>query len=138
MKEREYYSRGKRHLVQWLDYGDPLPKWFDQVMQGLVDLLTLPPNWDSYGAGPIDLALVRRAFEFVNGFLRHSSPAPSIIPLSSGGLQIEWHRKGIDLEVVFDQGDEPMFYYRGPGGEGSEHALRDGARLLGPIVKSLE
>jgi hypothetical protein len=26
-------------------------------------------------------------------------PMPSLMPLSNGGLQIEWHRKGWDVEI---------------------------------------
>jgi hypothetical protein len=61
-----------------------------------------------------------------------------VVPLSGGGLQFEWHQKGIDLEVVFDQGESPFFYYRNRlNGEESEQALPEGARLLRSILNSL-
>jgi hypothetical protein len=138
-RRREYYSRGKTYAIDWQDYGQPLPVWFDPLMQGFVDLLTLPPNWDSYGAGAVDTMLVHAAISFINGFLRPSSPAPRVVPLSSGGLQLEWHRKGVDLEIVFDRGEKPFFYCRDRlSGEESEHALPESSALLRARIENLE
>ena len=61
------------------------------------------------------------------------------MPLSSGGLQLEWHRNGIDLEVVFDRGEQPFFYCRNRvNGEESEHSLPEDAALLKSIIANLE
>jgi len=110
-RQRKYYSRGQTHTIEWQEYGQPLPAWFDPVMQGFVDLLTLPPDWDSYGAGAIDQGTVHARHELCqrDPWTGHARPAGR--PLSSGDLQLEWHRQGIDLEVVFDQVDQPFFYY---------------------------
>ena len=79
------------------------------MMQGFEDLLTLRPDWDTCGAP------------------------------SSGGLQLEWHRKEIDLEVVFDRVEQPFFHYRNRlTGDESERALPEDGRLLASIVGSLE
>jgi hypothetical protein len=94
-RKRVYYSRGQAYTIEWQEFGQPLPAWFDPLMQGFVDLLTLPPNWNSCGAGAIEQKIVLHAMNFINGLLRPTSPAPRVVPLSSGGLQLEWHRKGI-------------------------------------------
>jgi len=114
VRGRKYYSRGQEFVIEWQDFGHALPGWFDPLMQGFVDLLTLPLNWDSYGAGPIDVNLVRESMNLMNNILGPASPAPRVVPLSSGGLQLEWHRNGIDLEVVFDRGEEPFFLFSKP------------------------
>ena len=137
-RERPYYSRGQEIVVQWEDSGQPIPAWFDILMQGFVDLLTLPVNWDSYGAGPIDTKIIQRALDSLDSLMRASTPAPRVVPLSSGGLQVEWHRKGIDLEIVFDKGEEPFFYYKAPSGEESEHSLALNTDLLISIIRNLE
>jgi hypothetical protein len=113
--------------------------WFDAVMQGFVDLLTLPPNWNSYGAGAIDLDVVRTAMTFINEVLGPQSPAPSVVPLSSGGLQLEWHRKGMDLEMVFELREPPSFYYRNrANGEEGDYELSQNSLLLRTILSRLE
>jgi len=137
-RQRTYDSRGQAYTVVWQDYGQPLPSWFDPLMQGFVDLLTLAPNWNSYGAGKIVQKVVQEAMNFVAGLLGTSSPAPRIVPLSSGGLQIEWHRQGIDLEIVFDRDGQPFFYYRNRvSGEESEHTLPQESVLLKSVIGKL-
>ena len=139
IRNRTYYSHGEAYTIQWQDFGQPLPLWFDPTMQGFVDLLTLASNWDSYHAAPIDQRLVNDAMTFVNTLLTATSPAPRVVPLSSGGLQIEWHRNGVDVEVVFDPGEQPFFYFQNRvSGEESEHSLPENTLLLGSIIASLE
>jgi hypothetical protein len=138
-RRRNYYSRGQEFLIEWQDYGQPLPAWFDPVVQGFVDLLTLPVNWDSYGAVSVERNLVQEAMNLMNTLLAPSSPAPRVVPLSSGGLQLEWHRKGIDLEIVFDRDEEPFFYARNRvSGEEAEQSLSGNDHLLRTIIGQLE
>ncbi len=138
-RQRQYYSRGQAYQIEWQDNGQPLPPWFDPLMQGFVDLFTLPENWDSYGAPPIIPRIINQALNLMNGLLGTASPAPRVVPLSSGGLQLEWHRNGIDLEVVFDQDEQPFFYIRNrSNGEESEHPLPQDRELLRSIISTLE
>jgi hypothetical protein len=137
-RNRQYYSRGQTYTITWQDFGQPLPAWFDPLIQGFVDLLTLPPNWDSYGAVVIDPKVVQDAMSFIHGLLGPTSPAPRVVPLSDGGLQLEWHRNGIDLEIVYDRDEAPHFYYRKRlSGEESEHPLHENSPLLKSIISSL-
>jgi hypothetical protein len=102
-------------------------------------VLALPPNWNSYQAGTIDSKIVHEAMNFINAVLVPTSPAPRVVPLSSGGLQLEWHRKGVDLEVVLDRGEAPYFYFRNRAdGEESEHRLPEDSPLLSSIISNLE
>jgi hypothetical protein len=138
-RTRDYYSRGQAYTVRWQDYGQPLPVWFDPLMQGFTDLLTLPPDWNSYGAGAIDRKVIHDALNFINGMLGPTSPVPRVVPLSSGGLQLEWRKQGVDLEIVFDPGEQFSFYLRNRvNGEESEHALPESADLLRSIIRNLE
>jgi len=77
------------------------PPWRRAVRQRLESLLALPENWDSYGGLPIDEGLFQPVLEFLARFMRDQTPAPQIAPLSSGGVQLEWHTKGIDMEIAF-------------------------------------
>jgi hypothetical protein len=138
-RKRVYYSRGQAYAIEWQELDQPLPAWFDPLMQGFIDLLTLPPDWNSYGAGAIDEGIVLDAMNFISGLLGPASPAPRIVPLSGGGLQLEWHRKGIDLEVVFDRDGRPFFSQRNRlTGEDSEHELPEDSILLRSIIAKLE
>lgn len=137
--KRTYYSRGQTYVVDWQDNGRPLPGWFDPLLQGFVDVLTLPPDWNSYQANTIDPNIVHDAMDFIVAVLAPTNPAPRVVPLSTGGIQLEWHRNGIDLEVVFDAGDQPFFFYKNRGsGEESEHSLPENTALLKSVIAGLE
>jgi len=138
-RTRTYGSRGHEYAIVWQDYGQPLPAWFDPLMQGFVDLLTLLPNWDSYGAGSIDPNIVQAAIESMNALLGPNSPAPRVVPLCSGGLQLEWHRKGIAVEIVFNPGETPSLYYKKRAtGEEGEHELPKSHDLFRALLAELE
>lgn len=82
--------------------------WFSNAIGRLEDLASLAPGWDSYGAKSVAADMAMAAVRFLAD-VAVASPGvhePSIVPLSDGGIQVEWHRCGIDLEVAFSD-DEP-------------------------------
>ncbi|HEX7447535.1 MAG TPA: hypothetical protein VF306_08315 [Pirellulales bacterium] len=76
------------------------PEWLSPAVERLSALLTLRSNWDSYGANPVDPQLALSALKLLGRVMCNDSPPPSIVPTSSGGLQLEWHARGIDIEVA--------------------------------------
>ncbi|HRQ73240.1 MAG TPA: hypothetical protein PLU35_09455 [Phycisphaerales bacterium] len=67
----------------------------------LNEILGLRSNWDSYGAKPIDSTAAVAALMWLYGIDRPGLPAPSVVPVPDGSVQLEWHMHGIDLEVCF-------------------------------------
>ena len=57
-------------------------------------LADLGPNWDGYKAPPLDTSTIERAQAFLDNM--------STVPLSNGGVQFEWHMRGLDLEISFE------------------------------------
>lgn len=104
-------SRGAIVHFQYWDYGAPQPSWLMPALQGFANLVTLPANWDKEGASRIDGATINRALAATDRLLDADSPAPSIVPLSNGGLQIEWHRRRRDLEIEFTPSGRTEFYF---------------------------
>src|SRR5487761_353267 len=76
------------------------PEWLAPTVEQLSALLTLAPNWDSYGAKPVDPHVAFAALKLLSRVMRGDSPPPSVVPTNGGGLQLEWHVHGIDLEVA--------------------------------------
>jgi len=66
---------------------------------GLARIAPLPPNWDSYGASAISIDAIRSAVEVMKFHASQRTPAPEVVPMSSGGVQLEWHENGVDFEV---------------------------------------
>jgi len=67
----------------------------------LEKLLQLEPNWDTYGGSQIDPKCVAAALNLLSNILLDSTALPSVVPTSRGGLQLEWHACGADLEIEF-------------------------------------
>lgn len=88
------------------------PAWMMPTISALDGIQSLPENWDSYGGKPINRDLILQSLDTLARIMKADSPAPSIVPIGDGGIQIEWHRKQQDLEIVFPVDDTPQFYYR--------------------------
>lgn len=104
-------SRGKLVSFKYVDNGEPRPTWFAPVLQGFASLVTLSDNWDGERARKIDSATINRALIALEELLPRDAPAPSIVPVPNAGLQIEWHRKGKDLEIEFNPAGSVTYYY---------------------------
>ena len=73
--------------------------WADAVNAKLTDLCRLQVGWDGYRGVATRQDVARFAFRMLSVVLKPSTPAPSIVPLSSGGLQLEWHTDNADIEL---------------------------------------
>ena len=61
------------------------------------DLRNLKANWDSYGAVPIDERAIQKAYEI---WRLLPGRAFQVVPTSDGGVQLEEHRDGFDIEIT--------------------------------------
>jgi hypothetical protein len=97
--ERQREERLRQNAVDALppapDAKDALPPGPDPFAK----LLELPENWDTYGGAKIDPRAVEAARRFQAALLCASQ---SVVPICSGGVQIEMHRCGFDFEVAFN------------------------------------
>jgi hypothetical protein len=110
--ERSEYSRPASPTCE-----AEVPSWLMPTVQSLLDLLRLPEDWDGYGAVRIHEQIAQRALMVLVEVLENDAPGPSVVPLSDGGIQIEWHRRGRNLEIEFPAGEAPSFYYYEDGSE---------------------
>jgi len=106
-----------------LQFGDmsvdiqPAPAdWIVPLIEKVCELGSLPPNWNSYSAHPIQHETAAEAITLLLNYLSPDDPLPSIVPTARGGIMLEWHVSGIDFEidirspswiqVSFDDGEE--------------------------------
>lgn len=75
------------------------PDWIVPVLHEICALGALPANWNSYGAQPIQSAIAAEAIIFLLNCLAPGDPLPSVVPTARGGILLEWHEGGVDLEV---------------------------------------
>lgn len=77
----------------------PLPSWLKATTAALNELARLPENWDSYGAGTIRQSYILAAMDLLLRIMRDNTPPPSVVPTNRGSVLLEWHLRGIDLEI---------------------------------------
>jgi hypothetical protein len=85
--------------VVTLDSRRGKPAWEREIVATLCRYLELPPNWDSYGGKPLRHDTGMFALQVLSSIMSESVPVPSIVPVSSGGVQFEWHQNGLDIEL---------------------------------------
>lgn len=73
--------------------------WIYPIFEELCELLDLPKDWDSYGAPQIEKQSVIDALYLLSNTASALTPKPWVVPTSHGGVKLEWHTGGIDLEI---------------------------------------
>ena len=77
----------------------------------------MPPNCDSYGALPIEPRSAAIAFDILSESVNRGTPRPTIVPTIQGGVQLEWHTDGIDLEVKIGPGAKVHIFFEDKSGD---------------------
>lgn len=109
------------------------PEWLSPVVERLSALLALPSDWDSYGAKPVDPQLALTALKLLGRVMHNDSPSPSVVPTSSGGLQLEWHARGIDVEVAIASPHDVHLSFEDASGAWEKRLSND----LSPLAKAI-
>ena len=123
--------------VQVCISGDP-PRWVFDAIQQLEVLASYQPDWDSAGAPRISEHCIFIVLELLRYVLQPDTPRPSIVPAPHGGLQVEWHTNGFDLEIEIEPSLSVSAYCQRADGSESEAVgpTRDLAQFV-PLVERL-
>jgi len=112
--------------------------WSDQVADRLVKLLRLPEGWDGHNGKPLRQVTAEFACRLIASIMQAKPPLPQIMPTSNGGMQIEWHRKGWDIEIEVEGPNKIFAYARNVrSGDESEFPVTTDFSLLTPLVKNI-
>ena len=74
-------------------------RWIVPLLEDVCELGLLPSNWNSYGAKPVRPEIAAATIVLLLNLLEPDDPVPSVVPTSRGGILLEWHEAGVDLEV---------------------------------------
>lgn len=89
------------------------PTWLVSVKSKLEQLTALPTGWDAMGSPPVRNDIAEFALNhLLPKILKDQTPAPSLVPISGGGLQIEWHQNNVDIELFVSGRFDTEFYFR--------------------------
>lgn len=79
-----------------------LSQWQIQGIKRLYEVLSLPENWDSYGSPAPTQDAANTAMDLLTGIDIDYFVAPRVVPISGGGLQLEWQveTRRLELEIL--------------------------------------
>jgi hypothetical protein len=77
------------------------PEWTWQVepIKKILGTLLLPENWDSYGGHTPKWEAAETAIQIIASITQADPPRPRVVPLGTGGIQLEWKKGQRELEV---------------------------------------
>jgi hypothetical protein len=110
--------------------------WVPLLIDRLRELLSLPRDWDGFGAEPVRTEAVLTSALIVNATLSKGARFPAIIPTVEGGVQLEWRRgdRHLEIEVLSPYDIGVLYREKGnPKWEGS--LLNDPAQLDELLVR---
>ena len=87
------------------------PSWEQRTLSQLASIVLLQKDWDSYGASVIDTSKVQQTFGLLHSVMDDQTPAPTLVPMTNGSIQLEWHVFDIDLEVELLPDTRIAVYY---------------------------
>jgi hypothetical protein len=113
------------------------PPWLPAAEKRINALLNLQANWDGEGAPRINFDCAMGAFSFLFANSMHETPAPQLVPTSTGGIQVEWHLYGTDLEIRFDPKEPVTYFYSGANGREIEGEVSEELSTVGSLLRAL-
>lgn len=125
LSDDQIFQTSNASRIVFVHVNKTVPIWLARARDELNVLLNIPPNWDGHGAHPVQLKAASMALHLLSQFMSDDRSFPAIIPTNNGGLQLEWHRRGIDLEVRIEPSGHMGYYFEQPeSGECVERTLR--------------
>lgn len=91
--------------------------WQCEPVKQLIECLSLKENWNSYGSRPLSEDSVFFAIDFLSAIPHVNPPRPSVVPLPSGRVQLEWRKGERELDIEFWPDGSIEFLKEGPEGE---------------------
>ena len=111
--------------------------WVPWAFGRVNELLSLRDGWDSYGALAVRPESANQAVLFLQQHALGSLSAPSVVPMTDGGVQLEWHVGGVDLEIAFSRSEPGVYIHDLRSGHELESPLADAGRVLTHYRKRL-
>lgn len=76
-----------------------LSEWQVDALKTIASFEGLKNNWDSYGSPVIPFEVLSLAIDLVRNISLENLPPPRIVPVSGGGIQLEWEKGTRELEI---------------------------------------
>lgn len=113
-------------------------EWGESVQAQFDELTALPRGWSGYDNGPVTFTNASFALKLIETVCSDDMPAPALVPGSSGDIQIEWHQKGVDVEIHVVGPNNVRAWRSGPQlPDGEEVSLTNDFTVIGQWLEAL-
>lgn len=112
-------------------------KWFHRTVGSLVELLSQREEPGPFSVSRIQPKAVERMLELLTSILDPDTAPPSAVPTSQGGVQVEWHQGGVDLEIEVTASGKIEYFFGGPRGD-SEGSVEGDTAVLRQYTQHLK
>ena len=110
-------------------------EWLKPTLKAMAALPWEKDNWTT-GGTRTQLASVAKMLSLLAKVLGNHTPPPNVVPTWRGGVQVEWHRNGVYLEIEADPQEEIEYFFKSSTEENEGLAWSD-LDLLTEYVRSL-
>ena len=111
-----------------------LSRWQIEAVRKLFQLLALPRDWDSYGSPPPSEVATTAGVRLILGIDLDNFVSPRVVPVSGGGVQLEWSSGSREVEIEIDD-EGSVEYLKSVGAKPVEEGPLSLADL--PRIRSL-
>lgn len=109
--------------------------WAGTFARRMQRLMSLQPNWDSYGAPSLSRVAGEAAVRFMFMMWERlpGAPQPEVFPEASGGVRFEWERSQMLTSLCFEPGLVTLYI-----ADGEEEFESSFANDFEPILETLK
>ena len=87
------------------------PPWVESAFLKIQELLYLEAGWDGYDGKSVIGDTARKAVVMLFELMSSGTKTPWIVPTVHGGLQMEWHKSQVDLEIEIKPDTTASVFY---------------------------
>ena len=103
-------------------------EWFVPTLQAMIALPWTSDGWVTDGVRTQQASLSQMLSLLVRA-LDSCVPPPTVVPTPEGGIQVEWHRNGVDLEIESAPSGQVEFFFSSRSTECERQAWEELDRL---------
>jgi len=87
-------------------------RWLTSALADVARIAELPQDWDGYGSAPLGIKEREHVTKLLSSIDNADLPAPNVVPISGGGIQIEWQHNARELELEIVEGSEDLMFLK--------------------------
>jgi hypothetical protein len=84
--------------------------WQQDAYTRLIHLMSLGRGWDGSDSPAVRTEIATFAWNALSSVMTPQTPIPFIAPVAGGGVQLEWHVDGLDIELYIPQPSRAELY----------------------------